>query len=180
MNKAQTKLLRWLDSEWTKQRRRQHMDAGREARLAMYKRAIGRVVTSSKDLTGDDLTEIKRHVLAFVQPDNFAAQMKSQNDNDPDTIRRAYLERCIEAARVLKPDWELKCERGFEEDRRASYLAKISSNRFGRDFRLMDNDSLRKFTFAMEAAAERKGKKNEREAAAEAIRRGEESDRNPF
>lgn len=180
MNKAQTKLLRWLDSEWTKERRRQHMDAGREARLAMYKRATGRVVSSSKDLTGDDLTEIKRHVLGFVQPDNFAAQMKSQDDNDPAMIRLAYIERCAEAARVLKPDWELNCEKGFEEDRRTSYLSKISASRFGRDYRLMDNDALRKFTFAIEARAEARRKKNEREAAAEAVRRGEESDQVPF
>ena len=179
MNRAQTGLLRWLDSEWTKFRRDQGLDAGRDSRLAMYQRAIDRPVGSSKDLRNDDLTAIKRHVLGLVQPANFTAQMKSQGDNDPAMIRNALIERCVEAARVLKPDWELDCQPGFEEDRRSSYLANWSK-RFGKDFRLMDNVALREFVGVVEARAEARRVRNEREALEESVRRGEESDKQPF
>lgn len=180
MNAAQTKLLRWLDAEWTAYRRRNHMACDRQARLAMYERAIGRPVSSSKDLGGrEDLTAIKRHVLGLIEPDNFEAQMKSQDDNDPQMIRLSLIERCMEGARVIKPDWELSCEKGYEEDRRTSYLANWSK-RFGKDFRLMDNVLLRKFVGVVEARAEQKRRRNEQQAALEAINRGEDSDKIPF
>lgn len=180
MNRAQTGLLRWLDSEWTKHRRSQGLDASRDARLAMYARIIGRTVSSSKELRGDELTDIKRHVLGLVQPANFAAQMKSQNDNDPALIRSALIERCLEGARVLKPDWELDCPKGCEEDRRASYLANWSVRVGGKDFRLMDNVALRKFVGVVEARAEARRKKNEQQALEDAVSRGEDSDQVPF
>lgn len=179
MNKSQTALLRWLDSEWKKHRNFLAQSSGRDARLAMYSRVTGRAISSSKDLTSDELTDIKRHVLALVQPANFAAQMKSQNDNDPEMIRLALLERCAEGARVIKPDWELDCQPGFEEDRRSSYLANWSKN-FGKDYRLMDNVELRKFVGVVEARAEQRRKRNEKEAQADAVRRGEASDSRPF
>lgn len=179
MNKSQTSLLRWLDSEWKKHRNFLAQSSGRDARLAMYSRVTGRAISSSKDLTNDELTDIKRHVLALVQPANFTAQMKSQNDNDPEMIRLALLERCAEGARVIKPDWELSCEKGFEEDRRSSYLANWSK-KFGKDYRLMDNVALRQFVAVVEERAEKRRKKNEQQALQQAVSRGEDSDKIPF
>jgi hypothetical protein len=175
MNKAQTSLLRWLDSEWAKHRNFLAQSSGRDARLAMYSCVTGRAITSSKDLTNDELTDIKRHVLALVQPANFTAQMKSQNDNDPAMIRLALIKRCMEGARVLKPDDELDCQPGYEDDRRSSYLANWSA-KLGKDYRLMDNVALRQFVGVVEARAEKRRNKD----AAKAVLHGEENDGNPF
>lgn len=179
MTAGQTKLLRWLDSQWEKHQRAAGQPADRDARLAMYKRVTGRTVASSKDLRNDDVTAINRHVRALIQPDNFGVQFKSQVDNDPVTIRHGYEERINAALHVLKPDGDFP-NRRMADDVRGKYATKTASNMYQVPWHELTNEQLRALVGLFEARAKARQKRDEADALRHAVQAGEQSDGYPF
>lgn len=148
MNAAQTALMRWLDSEWTKHQRAQGLPCDRPARLAFYAKVIGRSVTSSKQLRNDDVTDIKRRVLALRQPANFGAQMQSQLDNDPAALLAAQLARVEQLGGVCGIAGGL-----------AGVGAYFKKWLGGRAVETLDRDTLRKLIGLLERRAKQGGGK---------------------
>lgn len=179
MNDAQTSLMRWLDSEWTKHQRAEGKPCDRDARLAFYFQVTGRSVTSSKLLRNDDITAIKRRVLALRQPDNFNAQMKSQEDNDPAVIRDRYRQRIESALFALKPDTDFR-EPGIADHRRAEYWTGTARRMFGVAVHELTNDQLRQLAGLFERRARSRAERDQEKALRYAEAVGEASDRNPF
>lgn len=176
MNNAQTRLLRWLDSEWTKHRRAAGLAADRDARLAFYSKACGRVVTSSKLLRNDDVTAIKRAVLALTQPANFSAQMQSQVDNDPVAVADSYRERIYAALDVLKPDHDFRVPAAAPQARNNYYTA-VAAKMFGVPVHELTNPQLRQLVGLFEARAKARQKREQAAARRYAEAAGEASDR---
>ena len=179
MNDAQSRLMRWLDSEWAKHQRAAGKPDDREARLAFYQKVIGRRVTSSSQLRNNDVTEIKRRILALAQPANFKAQMKSQVDNDPAAIKRRYNERIDAALYVLKPDSDYK-EPRWADDNRADYARSQAQRMFKKAWHELTEDELRKLAGLFEERAASRQARDQAAALRYAEEAGEASDRVPF
>lgn len=179
MNPAQTKLMRWLDSEWAKNQRAQGKPTDRNARLEFYGKVIGRRVTSSSQLKNDDVTAIKRRVLSLAQPANYQAQFKSQVDNDPETIRRGYNERIDVALHVLKPDGDFTNPR-MADDVRVKYARNTAERMYHVPWHELTTEQLRALVGLFEARAKSRQKRDEEAALRHAVQAGEESDGNPF
>lgn len=175
MNASQTKLLRWLDSQWTRHQRAVGAACDREARLAMYRRATGRAVSSSKHLRNDDITAVKRHVLALVQPDNFSAQFRSQVDNDPAATRQRYFDRINSALLELKPDSDFAAPR-FAGANRATYINALARKMYDSGLAELSTDDLRKFAGLIETRAAARVKRDQAAALRHAVAAGEASD----
>lgn len=179
MNYKQTALLRWLDSLWEKHERAAGRPYDRDARLAFYSKVTGRTVTSSKQLNNDQVTVIKRRVLALAQPANFNAQLKSQEDNDPAAIRQRLNDRIDVALYIYKPDSDY-AEPGAAEVGRSEYAHGTARNMFGKPWHELTNDELRKLAGVFEDRAKRRQKRDAAAALDYINSRGEASDRVPF
>jgi hypothetical protein len=166
MNAAQTNLMRWLDSEWAKCEKAAGRPYDRDARLAFYGKVTGRTITSSKDLKNDDITDIKRRVLAMAQPANFKAQMKSQEDNDPAAVRARYQTRIEAAVAVLKPVSDY-AEPRHAEAARQGCADGTAVNMYGKTVADLDLDQLRKLTNSLEKRARAKQARDQAKPADE-------------
>ncbi len=170
MTPAQTRLLRFAESQWRKARK----DAGRTAtdadRHALYAKALGRD-KSSKHFTNADLTKVLAALRAVYDPANFDAQMQAQNDP----------ERRVEDLR--NRTWDAICvivqqPRGYNTlfDQRRVYLEGMSQRMFGAYFDKLTELQLGKLMGSAEAQARR----IEAKARAAADAATEAADSNPF
>lgn len=179
MTKAQKDMLGVLVGQWTKFRREAGLSYDRETRLALFGRAIGREIASSKDITGPELTELKRYILSVTQPANFNAQMKSQVDNDPAAIRAGYVERIEAALYILKPASDFRIPEAAPEVRNKVWTT-TAQRMFGKPPHELTNEECRALVGTFEQRAKSRVRRDQAAALHHAEQAGEESDNVPF
>lgn len=127
MNAAQIIKIKTLESQWFKARKAAGRPADQAALDALKLRKIGRVC-SSKLYSQDDMDEMVGAFTAEIEPGNFGAQMKQQNQSD--ARKAAALTRCRLACDALADFSEYaRLDKPQAQD---SYIAGVARKLTGR------------------------------------------------
>lgn len=179
MNSKQKGMLGVLVGQWTKHRKDAGLSCDRDTRLALFSRALGRTLSSSKDISGNELTELKRYILGVTQPANFDAQMKSQEDNDPAKLRADYSARIEAALYALKPDSDFRIPETAPTARN-NYWSATARKMFGKPPHELTLDECRRLMGVFETRAKARARREQAAALRHAEHAGEASDSVPF